>query len=103
MKLKHIFIILIVVIILLFYNLFCYHLVNKQIEKNTKNIIESYFAVTCRNCSHDYQYLRATKNEDGTMNVYIKENQNYYRFILNQVNNQYQLIEVSQDIPAYIR
>lgn len=97
MKIKNYFIILIVLFILLFYNLFAYKFANKSIMSQTKYTITSYF-----NNNVDYDYIKATLNEDATINVFIKYNKKYYRFIFEN-NGGYKLIAVNQNIPPYIK
>ncbi len=101
MKFKTYFIILIVLFILLFYNLFCYSFANKRINENTHYLVTTYLKNNGLNGK--YEYIKATNNSDGTFNVFIKvEDKTYYRFIF--VNNGgYNLVLVNQDIPVYIK
>lgn len=95
MKLKTYFIILVVLFILLFYNMFAYKFANNRIEDQTKYAITSYF-------NNKYEYVKATLNEDATINVFVKYKDKYYRFIFEN-NGGYKLINVNQNIPLYIK
>ncbi len=101
MKIKTYLIVLGVLFILLFYNLFCYFFANKMIEDRTKYLISSYLKSNYK--EDDYEYIKATNNNDGTFNVFIKTNKDkYYRFIF--INNGgYKIVLVNQDIPVYIK
>jgi len=77
-----------------------------MINDRTKYQITNYFNNMCDNCNFSYEYIKATVNDDQTINVYIKTNnknfEKYYRVIFEN-NGGYKLIKVSQDIPTYIR
>ncbi len=94
MKAKNLMVIFIIVLSLLFYNLFCYKLVNKIIEKDTKNTISNYL-----NTEDKIKYLKVIYNNNN-YNIYIKNKNNYYHFIL---DNNYNIIDVNQKVPLYIR
>ncbi len=103
MKYRTYFIILMVLFILLFYNLFCYSFANKRINENTRYLISNY--LKNNELSSNYEYIKATNNNDGTFNIFIKleDNDNsYYRFIFT-INGSYKLVLVNQDIPIYIK
>ncbi len=106
MKVKTYFIILIILFILFFYSLFCYTLVNKAIFNGTNTFIKDYFDKTCNHCTYKYKMVRSTLNKDGSINVFIKVEsdklQKYYRFIVVK-NGYYELVEINQDIPSYIK
>ena len=106
MKLKYLSVVLIVVFILLMYNIFCYYFVNKSIDNGTRNIITNYLNNSCNKCDYQYEYLKATINDDSTINVFIKVDskylEEYYRFVVIN-NNGYKLVSVNTDIPAYIK
>ena len=93
MKVKNLIIIFGVVLGLLVYNLICYKLVNSIVEKDTKNIISSYIN------NKDFKYLKIYYL-DNNFNIYIKDKNNYYKFIL---DNNYNIIEVNNKVPLYIR
>lgn len=102
MKFKTYFIILSVLFILLFYNIFCYKFANKRIDDATHFLISNYLNDKC-NCN--YKYLKATSNSDGSINVYVKtleNNANYYHFVFTN-NNGYNIVLVDSKIPAYFR
>lgn len=101
MKVKNYFIILAVLFILLFYNLFAYKFANNRIEEHTKYAITNYFKSLNVN-NLDYEYIKATLNENATINVFIKYNNKYYRFIFEN-NGGYKLLNVNVDIPVYIK
>lgn len=107
MKTKVLLNILIIVLVLLFYNMFCYFFVNRVLDNGTKNIINSYFNNSCSNCDFSYEYLKATNNEDGTINIFVKVDSKYfdkyYRFIVFKNGPSYQLKEVNNTVPAYIK
>lgn len=106
MKLKTYFMILLVLFVLLFYNSFSYWFANNMIDDRTKYQITTYFNNRCDNCNFKYKYIKATLNEDQTINVFIKTDNKdfnkYYRVIFEN-NGGYNLIKVNQDIPAYIK
>lgn len=106
MKTKYLFTILCVVLVLLAYNLFCYSFVNHVIKEKSKLIIKNYFI----NTYHDdnYEYKKATyQPESDTIQIFVSHKENkeecFYRFVVIQNGTGFQLIEVNQDIPAYIR
>lgn len=101
MKVKNYFIILTVLFILLFYNLFAYKFANNRIEEQTKYAIANYFKSLNVN-NLDYEYIKATLKENATINVFIKYNNKYYRFIFEN-NGGYKLLSVNADIPVYIK
>lgn len=101
MKVKNYFIILTVLFILLFYNLFAYKFANNRIEEQTKYAITNYFKSLSIN-NLDYEYIKATLNENATISVFIKSNNKYYRFIFEN-NGGYKLLNVNTDIPIYIK
>jgi len=106
MKTKSLIIILVVVLILLVYNLFCYGFANKIIDTNSKNIITNYFDNI--NVNSKYKYIKATSNEDSSINVFVyindtNLNHKYYRFILDKYNGDLKIREVNNDIPIYIK
>lgn len=100
MKVNNYFIILVVLFILLFYNMFAYKFANNRIEEQTKYAITNYFKNS--NKTSDYKYIKATLNKDATINVFIKLNNKYYRVIFEN-NGRYQLLYVNEDIPIYIK
>jgi len=102
MKVKNYFIILIVLFILLFYNIFAYKFANNRIYEQTKYAITSYFNNTSDIKDFKYEYIKATLNEDATVNVFIKYNNHYYRFIFEN-NGGFKLVSVNINIPAYIK
>ena len=87
MKVKNYFIILTILFILLFYNLFAYKFANNRIEEQTKYAITNYFK---------------SLNADNLDYEYIKSNNKYYRFIFEN-NGGYKLLNVNTDIPVYIK
>ena len=101
MKVKNYFIILTVLFILLFYNLLAYKFANNRIEEQTKYAIANYFKSLNVN-NLDYEYIKATLKENATINVFIKYNNKYYRFIFEN-NGGYKLLSVNADIPVYIK
>ncbi len=102
MKYKHLFMVLTVAVLLLFYNMFCYSLINNMIDNNTRQHISNYFKSKCGNCNFDYKYLMATVNKDKSINVYIKIDKANYKVVFE--NSSYSnIIGVSKDIPAYIK
>ena len=101
MKVKNYFIILTVLFILLFYNLFAYKFANNRIEEQTKYAITNYFKILSIN-NLDYEYIKATLNENATISVFIKSNNKYYRFIFEN-NGGYKLLNVDTNIPIYIK
>ena len=101
MKIKVIGVTLIIVLVLLVYNLFCYKFVNKMIDNQTRYEIINYVKNNLNN--DDYEYIRATSNNDKSINVYILVNKkDYYHFILEK-NNNYKILKVDQNIPVYIK
>lgn len=101
MKVKNYFIILTILFILLFYNLFAYKFANNRIEEQTKYAITNYFKSS--NVDNlDYEYIKATLNENATISVFIKSNNKYYRFIFEN-NGGYKLLNVDTNIPIYIK
>ena len=106
MKTKYLFIVLIVVFVLLIYNIFFYSFVNNHIKNGTENIISDYLKNVCNDCKFEYEYLGATSNEDNSINVFVKVDSDilkeYYHFIVDK-NNTYQIINVNNDIPPYIK
>lgn len=106
MKLKTYFIILLVLLLLLFYNVFCYSFANHRIESITKYQINNYFKNQYANCNIEYEYIKATVNDNDSINVFVKTNNkkvnNYYRFVFDNING-YKLITVNQEIPVYIK
>ena len=101
MKVKNYFIILTVLFILLFCNLFAYKFANNRIEEQTKYAITNYFKILSIN-NLDYEYIKATLNENATISVFIKSNNKYYRFIFEN-NGGYKLLNVNTNIPVYIK
>ena len=97
MKYKTLFIILSVVLILLIYFGLCYRLANNPIEKQTKSVISKYLKT---NNINDYEFIKAFKFEENNYNIYIKANDDYYNFVL---DNNYNIIDVSNKIPCYIK
>jgi len=106
MKMKTYLRILLVLFLLLGYHLICYWFVHQTIYAGTKQIVKQFFATSCPSCSYSYKIVRATMNDNQSINVFIKvdskELNEYYRFIVIQNGTTYQLIEVNQDIPGYI-
>lgn len=107
MKNKHIFIILAIMVVLLLYNLFCYALVNRNIEIGSKNLIQNYFQTVSPNNYTKYEYLMATNNDDGSINIFVKTKNNssneYYRFIVARNGALYSLKDVNRNVPAYVK
>lgn len=105
MKTKYMFITLIILFAFLLYNLFCYGFINKMIDNNSRNIINRYLENICGDC--EYKYLRATLNDDDSINVFVdvqKNNQKEkYRFVLIRNNGVYNVVDVNNDIPIYIK
>lgn len=101
MKVKTYFIILTVLFILLFYNLFAYKFANNRIEEQTKYAITNYFK-SLNFDNLDYEYIKATLNENATISVFIKFNNKYYRFIFEN-NGGYKLLNIDTNIPVYIK
>lgn len=105
MKFKYYLIILVVLVVLCLYNIFLYSYINNDIKNNTDNVVSAYLNGIC-NCNAKYEYIGSTSSNDGSINVFIKLNNNnfvkYYRFIFTP-NNNYKLIDISNDIPAYIK
>lgn len=102
MKLKNYFIILVVLFILLFYNMFAYKFANNRIEEQTKYVITNYLKDNYNHNSFSYEYIKATMNEDASINVFIKYDKKKYRFIF-EINGGYKLLDVNTDIPSYIK
>ena len=98
MKNKTLMMIFLVVFILLLYNLFCYSLVNKIIYKKTNPIITNYLSDLNIN---NYKFVKAINNTDETISVYVKINNDFYNFVLE--NNNYQIKDVNNNIPDYIK
>lgn len=101
MKMKTWLIILGVVTILLFYNLFAYNFANKLIDRDTRYVISSYLDVNW-DIKEKYQYIKALNNDDGTISVYIKIDNDYYQVRLER-NGGYKVLLINKDIPVYIR
>lgn len=102
MKFKTYFIILSVLFILFFYNIFCYKFANKRIDDATHFLISNYLKDKC-NCN--YKYLKATSNSDGSINVYVKtleDTSKYYHFVFTN-NSGYKIILVDSEIPYYLK
>lgn len=95
MKLKTYFIILVVLFILLFYNVFAYKFANRKIESQTKYTINNYF-------NNEYEYIKATVNSDATVNVFVRYDKKYYRFVFEN-NGGFKLLNVNNDIPSYVK
>lgn len=102
MKVKNYFIILIVLFILLFYNMFAYKFANNRIEEQTKYAITNYLKNNFNLNDFTYDYIKATINDDASINVFIKYNNQKYRFIFEN-NGGFKLISVNTNIPAYIK
>ncbi len=108
MKTKKLVSILLILGVFLAYNIFCYALLNNNIKNNTMSPINSYLKVIYDLNDTSYKYLKATINSDNSINVYVKLNSQelknkYYRFIFVNQDSKYQIIEVNQNIPAYIK
>lgn len=106
MKTKYLFTILCVVLVLFAYNLFCYSFVNRVIKDKSRKIIKNYFVNNNQNIN--YEYKMATYNhETDTIQIFVSHKENdkemFYRFVVIQNGTGFQLIDVNQDIPAYIR
>ena len=97
MKAKNLLIILLIIFLFLLYNLMCYNYLNKQIKRDTKSIIVNVLD------SENYEFLKATSNKDGALNIYVKYNNNKYHFTINRINNKYHFISYDYDIPSYIK
>lgn len=102
MKLRTYFIILIVLFVLLFYNIFAYKFANNRIEEQTKYAITNYFNINNNIDDFKYEYIKSTANSDATINVFIKAKDIYYRVIFEN-NGGYKLLKVNKDIPCYIK
>lgn len=102
MKVKNYFIILIVLFILLFYNMFAYKFANNRIEEQTKYAITNYLKNNYNLSDFTYDYIKSTINDDASINVFIKYNNKKYRFIFEN-NGGFKLISVNTNIPAYIK
>ena len=94
MKTKNLVIIALVVGILLGYNIFCYKLINNIVIKDTKVTISNYLKTDDK-----IKYLKIIY-KNNNYNIYIKDKDNYYHFIL---DNNYKIIDVKQKVPLYIR
>lgn len=107
MKAKSLIVILMITVVVLLYNLFCYNFVSKVFDNETRYAISSYFNKKCNNCDYSYKYKIAILNEDNTLNVYVKYKSeledNYYRFNVIKINGVYHILEVDNEIPAFIR
>lgn len=90
-------------VILILYNILCYSCVNMIVNNNTKIAIYDYFSTKYNKKDLHYEYKKAINNSDGTINVFIKYDEIYYKVILKQFGNNYQVILVNNDIPVYIK
>lgn len=97
MKYKNLFTVLFILIILLFYNMFCYALVNANVKEASKYALDSYF-----NESMEYDYVMATNNSNDSINVFVKSNNKYYRFVMVKNGAFYTIREVNDNIPIYV-
>ncbi len=103
MKTKVLLWILGVAITLLLYNILCYKCVNMIISNNTKSAIYNYFSHKYNNLDFQYEYVRALNNNDGTISVFIKWQEDYYNVILSQYGNNYQVVLDNQNIPSFVK
>ncbi len=101
MKIKTLVVLLVIVLVLLVYNIFIYSFLNSNIDSQTRYQITTYLK---NNINQDgyYKYITASNNKDGTINVYIKIEDEYYHFIMVR-DNGYKIILVNQEIPEYIK
>ncbi len=95
MKNKVLIISLIIVVILLFYNMICYKIVKNNIDKETREIISGYIK------NNDYEFINAYNGDNNTIRIFIKNDNSYFQFIMDK--NNYQVKEINNYIPAYVR
>lgn len=99
MKAKTLVVLMVVTSVLLIYSVFCYHLLNQNIEVSTKNIISDYLADASIS---SYEYLKANSTQKDTFQVFIKANDQYFTFIFELNQQNYQLLDVHPFVPDYI-
>ncbi len=102
MKTKYLLIALGITFILLLYNIFCYSLVNNIMENQTKNVINEYF-INNKGINDKYEYIKTLNNKDNSISVYVKLNNEYYNFNLSRTINGYQINNISNEVPVYIK
>ena len=99
MKAKTLVVLLVVTSILLIYSMICYSLLNKSIEVSTKNIISDYLA---KSSITAYEYLKANSTKKDTFQVFVKSDNQYFTFIFELNQHDYQLLKVYPSVPDYI-
>ncbi|MCI8671099.1 MAG: hypothetical protein HFI36_03560 [Bacilli bacterium] len=107
MKVRELILTLIVVTALLVYSLFCYKLVNKTYDSNTRFIINNYLEKNFGSNYLAYDFVNALNNSDNTISIFIKaqmkDKNDYYRVILERNGASYRIVNVNQNIPSYIK
>ena len=102
MKAKSLIVILIVTGVLFLYCTFCYQILNNRIKENTQTIISNYFSTNYPQIT-SYEYLKAISEEEDTFQVFVKTNEDYYTFLFQLDDREYQLLNVFLGVPNYIR
>ena len=87
------------VVLLVVTSIICYSLLNKSIEVSTKNIISDYLA---KSSITSYEYLKANSTKKDTFQVFVKSDNQYFTFIFELNQHDYQLLKVYPSVPDYI-
>lgn len=108
MKFRNLLMFLLVLTLLLGYNLLCYFFVNDIISRDVRPTINNYFKNICNNCDYDYKFKKATPNYDGTLNIFVKVDSErlddkYFKFMMIKNGYSYEIVNVSNNVPAYIK
>ena len=102
MKAKSLMVVLVVIGVLFLYCVFCYRILNNRIEDSTRSIISNYFYSNYPQVT-SYEYLKAISEEENTFQVFVKTNEDYYTFLFQLDNKEYQLLNAHHGVPSYIR
>ncbi len=84
-----------IVLVLLGYNMACYGMIKSDYDKKTRDIIGSYLQ------DDNYEFINVLNGDKDTIRVFVKSKKNYLQFILDR--DTYQVREINNDIPAFIR
>ena len=97
MKFKNLFIFLTIILILLFYNLFCYSYAKKIIYRETRSNITNYLQrINLKYTEFEFKDVKTYSN--NLISVFIESNNTKYEII---VNNNYEIVKVNKNIPTF--
>lgn len=102
-KVKHLILIQVLVGFILGYNLFCYRFINKMIDYESRMVITNYLKNNFNKEDITYKYEKTVLNKDKSMNIYIKVNKQYYRFLVIRNREDYRILKVDTEVPQYIK